>query len=303
MKKALKIITILFFFSGTAFAADPVVEVDWLKNNINKSNIFVLDIRNKLDGGSYETFKEGHIPGSKHSNYLSGGWRAKVKGVGGQFPGPKPLENLIGSLGIDNNKHVIVVYGGVSSLDFGSASRVYWTFKTLGHENVSILNGGYNAWKNAGLQIETGEHNLSAASFKSKLNKSYSASFSEVQRAEKGKKTNCLIDARPAAFFAGKKKHPLAKEPGRINNAKNLQEGTLIDENNKIRSASEIKAMFGNLNAEDYKGYISYCNTGHWASTVWFALSEVAKIPDVKIYDGGMAHWTQNPKNNVVVEG
>ena len=131
MKKVLKLLTVLLFFSSTSFAADPVVEVDWSKNNINKSNVYVLDIRNKLDGGSYETFKEGHIPGSKHSNYLSGGWRAKVKGVGGQFPGPKPLETLIGGLGIDNNKHVIVVYGGVSSLDFGSASPVSYTHLTL----------------------------------------------------------------------------------------------------------------------------------------------------------------------------
>jgi len=53
----------------------------------------VLDIRNKIDGGSYETFKQAHIPGAAHSDYLKDGWRAKVNGVIGQFPGKNHLSN------------------------------------------------------------------------------------------------------------------------------------------------------------------------------------------------------------------
>ena len=62
----------------------------------------------------------------------------------------------------------------------------------------------------------------------------------------------------------------------------------------------KIKSQFGGLEGvEKYKGYISYCNTGHWAATVWFGLSEIAQIPNVKMYDGGMTHWTSNPKRKV----
>ena len=133
--------TIIFFlFVSSANAAEPTVSSDWLNKNLNSPNVFVLDIRNKLDGGGYDAFKEEHIPGSVHSDYLGAGWRTTIKGVVGQFPGTKALSQLIGGLGIDNQKHVVIVYGGVSSLDFGSAARVYWTFKTIGHENVSILN-------------------------------------------------------------------------------------------------------------------------------------------------------------------
>ena len=28
----------------------------------------------------------------------------------------------------------------------GTATRIYWTFKVLGHDNVSILNGGMAAY-------------------------------------------------------------------------------------------------------------------------------------------------------------
>ena len=293
--------TIIFFlFVSSANAAEPTVSSDWLNKNLNSPNVFVLDIRNKLDGGGYDAFKEEHIPGSVHSDYLGAGWRPTIKGVVGQFPGTKALSQLIGGLGVDNQKHVVIVYGGVSSLDFGSAARVYWTFKTIGHENVSILNGGFKGWKNSGNKVVSGENNLSPAKFKTKLNKKYYASFSEVQKAQKGKGSQCLIDARPGAFFTGDKKHAKARIPGRLANARNLQEGNLIDGGFKIKSSSEIKSQFGGLEGvEKYKGYISYCNTGHWAATVWFGLSEIAQIPNVKMYDGGMTHWTYDPKRKV----
>ena len=126
--------TIIFFlFVSSANAVEPTVSSNWLSKNMNNPNVFILDVRNKIDGGGYEAFKLEHIPGSVHSDYLKAGWRATVKGVVGQFPGSKSLGELIGGLGIDNKKHVVIVYGGVSSVDFGSAARVYWTFKTIGH--------------------------------------------------------------------------------------------------------------------------------------------------------------------------
>ncbi|MDB4234714.1 rhodanese-like domain-containing protein, partial [Candidatus Pelagibacter ubique] len=178
--------------------------------------------------------------------------------------------------------------------------RIYWTFKTIGHEKVSILNGGFKEWKKAGYQTVSGENQITPSSFKSKLNKKYFASFSEVKKAEKERNGLCLIDARPAAFFAGEKKKPEARTAGRIKNAVNLEQQKITSDNGKIKSKSEIKKMFTALQIDEYKGYISYCNTGHWAATVWFALSEQAEIPNVKLYDGGMVGWTVNPKNEVV---
>ena len=293
-------ILIVFLFTSQLASAktNALVDVEWLNNNLD--DVFVLDIRNKIDGGSYEIFKEDHIPNSVHSDYLKAGLRKNVNGVIGQFPGTKSLDQLISSIGIKNTDHVIIVYGGVNSTDFGSAARIYWTFKTIGHENVSILNGGFKEWKKVGYQTVSGENQVTPSSFKSKLNKKYFASFSEVKKAEKEKNGLCLIDARPASFFAGEKKKPEARTAGRIKNAVNLEQQKTTSDNGKIKSKSEIKKMFTALQIDEYKGYISYCNTGHWAATVWFALSEQAEIPNVKLYDGGMVGWTVNPKNEVV---
>ena len=65
-----KIISILFFifFTSSALSAEPLVDSAWLNKNLNNKNVFVLDIRNKIDGGSYEEFKKAHIPGNLMGN-------------------------------------------------------------------------------------------------------------------------------------------------------------------------------------------------------------------------------------------
>ncbi len=43
----------------------------------------------------------------------------------------------------------------------------------------------------------------------------------------------------------------------------------------------------------------SYCNTGHWAATDWFVLSEVLGRKDVKLYPGSMVEWTADARRPV----
>ena len=192
MKKIL--VTIFFFiFSFSVYAAEPLVDAKWLNNNLKNSEVFVLDIRNKIDKGSYETFTQGHIPGSIYSDYLQDGWRTNVDGIKGQLPPIKEIEGLIGGLGINNKKHVIIVYGGVNSTDFGSAARVYWTFKTLGHDEVSILNGGQKAWESQGFKIETGDHNPKLVKFIAKFTDKYYAKANDVIGVIKSKKIGIIL--------------------------------------------------------------------------------------------------------------
>ena len=65
-------------FSLNLFAAEPLVSSEWLNDNLTNNKIVVLDIRNKIDGGSKESFEAGHIPNAVYSNYLEDGWRTTV---------------------------------------------------------------------------------------------------------------------------------------------------------------------------------------------------------------------------------
>ena len=118
--------------------ASPLVSTAWLSEKLYDNNVVVIDLRNKIDNGSYETFLNGHIPGSIHSDYLREGWRVSRDGVVGLLPNAEQFQSLARRLGVSDDTHVVIVPAGVSSTDFGSSARAYWTFKVFGHKKVSI---------------------------------------------------------------------------------------------------------------------------------------------------------------------
>jgi thiosulfate/3-mercaptopyruvate sulfurtransferase len=64
----------------------------------------------------------------------------------------------------------------------------------------------------------------------------------------------------------------------------------------RLRPTAELEALFAPL---PQGPAVSYCNTGHLASTNWFVLSEVLERPGVTLYDGSMSEWTGDPAHPV----
>ena len=131
----------------TVAHASPLVGPAWLSEKRDDEKVVVIDLRNEIDKGGFEEFVKGHIPGSIHSDYLKAGWRVERDGVVGLLPEAEQFQSLARRLGVSDNTHVVLVPAGVSSSDFGSAARAYWTFKVFGHDAVSILDGGFAEWR------------------------------------------------------------------------------------------------------------------------------------------------------------
>ena len=103
----------LLALARPAIAADPLVNVDWVKANLDKPGIVYVDFQPPAD------FLRGHIPGAVNSNYGKDGWREER--ASDKVPDMLPakldaLGEMIGKLGIDNNTHVVLVPPGMSSL-------------------------------------------------------------------------------------------------------------------------------------------------------------------------------------------
>ena len=56
---SISLYTIGILFSLNVFAAEPLVSVGWLNDNLVNDKVVILDIRNKIDGGSKEIFETG----------------------------------------------------------------------------------------------------------------------------------------------------------------------------------------------------------------------------------------------------
>ncbi len=296
--------TLLMNQATYANTAEKLVDAKWLSANLQRSDIVILDIRNKIDGGSRETYLKAHIPGSLHSDYLTE-WRATRDNVVGTIPQISTLESHLSQLGVERDDHVVIVPAGVSATDFGSATRVYFILKYLGHKKISILNGGFSDWvKDVNNPIETGTQSfesLKPTQYRATPVEDLVITTQQLVKLKQEPRKPILIDARPYDFYIGKKKHPKVKKYGRIQGALTLTHASFYDnKNNKIYDASTLKNIYDeklkNLNTHFSQDdtIVSYCNTGHWASINWFVLNELIGVKNVRLYDESLAAWAND---------
>ena len=282
--------------SAQSLSGQPLVDTLWAKERLSDDKVVFIDLRNKIDGGNYETWLEGHVPGSVHSNYLNAGWRVGRDDVVGLLPNEGDFSALAQKLGVSADSHVVLIPAGVNSTDFGSAARAYWTFKVFGHQAVSILDGGYAKWaQDFPNLVEQGASIAPAAGdFIARFDDAAYVATTGVQSAI-GDDNVLLLDARNEEQFIGDAKHGKALQAGHIPGAVlQSQADAYNTETNQLKSVVELAEIYAD-HAD--KPIISYCNTGHWAATNWFVLSEVLGREDVKLYDGSMVEWTANSEN------
>ncbi|AXK82803.1 sulfurtransferase [Pseudolabrys taiwanensis] len=283
----------LVFVSVAARAADaqPLVTPAWLNEHLKDSDLVVLDIRSDRNGGGQKAYAEAHIPGSVFSDYDKAGWRVTRNNVPFMVPSAADLEKLIGSLGIDQDSHVVVVSTGENVTDFGASARIYWTLKYAGVKKLSILDGGIAAWKQAGLPFESGEKAPSPKTFTASVDNSILALASDVEKIN-GSGGAALVDARPASFFLGKEKAPASQAYGHIPGALNVDSASFFDaKTSRLKSKAELEQAADTVPAGPT---VSYCNTGHWAATDWFVLHEVLGRQEARLYAGSMVEWTSS---------
>ena len=302
MSMALTPLLFVIAAMSAATAATPLVDAGWLARHLDDEKLVVIDLRNKIDGGSYETYLEGHIPSSVHSDYLKDGWRVGRDDVVGLLPAPAEFEALARKLGVSDDTHVVLIPAGVGATDFGSSARAYWTFKVFGHDAVSILDGGFAGWKVVYPdQIETGAPVAPApGNFTAMFQPQGYVSTEQVRQIVDAGTGATLLDGRTREQFLGDAKHPKAVSGGRIPGAELLYQETAYDiASNRLKSVGELEQVYRDLDPD--LPIVSYCNTGHWAATNWFVLSEVLGHDDVKLYDGSMVEWTADGDNPLLV--
>ncbi len=281
----------LLMLAGAAWAAEPLVDVKWAIANVGKPGIVFVDFQSSKD------YSDGHIPGAVNTNYGKDGWRAERKEdkVPDMLPADVgPLAAMIGTkLGIDNDTHVVLVPQGNTALDVGQATRVYWTFKVLGHDKVSILNGGIASYsEDEKAPMEKGIVKAVPKTFKANVRKEMLVTMDDVKKARAAGNV-LLVDNRPEDQYVGIAKHPKAPISGTIAGAKNLpNQWTTVNGGGEFRSKAQLEKLYAYAGVPTTGAQINFCNTGHWASVGWFVSSELMGNKQARMYDGSMVEYT-----------
>ncbi|MGS2744556.1 sulfurtransferase [Halomonas sp. LS-001] len=307
MNRTIISLAAIFSFATQAQAHEmtPLVDASWLNEHLDADNLVVLDVRSSIDdGGDADSFRAERIPGSRYSSYTEAGWRETRDDVPGLMPAVDALETLIGGLGIGNDSQVVIVPAGTGATDFGSAARVYWTFRMLGHEDVAILDGGFAGWQQQGFDVVSGEPaKPEGVDFSASLQEALFASSEDVKAAIDS--PTQLVDARPAGFYTADTQSSATLAAGTIPTAVNLEHQKYISERDGAYYLEETPLLerIDELGLDADTPTIAFCNTGHWAAIGWFMLQEVAGFENTSMYDGSMAEWTRQNELPLQVAG
>lgn len=269
-------------------------EVNELRASVDP---LILDIRAGEENGK-TIYELGHIPDAVHAPY--GLFRGPAENPGA-VPSDEKLTEVLRTLGVTYDRPTLIVHQGKDETDFGAAARVYWTLKSSGVSQIAILNGGMNAWTEGKFEVSTAPAAELPSDITVTLSDRWMADADHVLSVVEGKHKARLIDSRPQSFWEGKQSHAAAARPGTLPQSEYFTHSRWFTSGPTTLDADAVRRLASENGYGANEELVSFCNTGHWAATNWFALSELAGIEDVKLYPESMVGWSQAdlPMENV----
>ncbi|RYF97163.1 MAG: sulfurtransferase, partial [Chitinophagaceae bacterium] len=133
----------------------PLISANELATLTGDSNLVLVDARAGAD--AKQRYAIGHLEGAIHVDLEKDLSRPLVNAAeGGRHPLPDASDFavLLGKLGINPDKQV-VVYDDKSGANAGA--RFWWMLRSIGHEQVRLLDGGLQAALQQGMQLNKDE--------------------------------------------------------------------------------------------------------------------------------------------------
>lgn len=265
-----------------------LVSVQWLYNNVDHPSILLLDaswFMPALQRDGKAEWLEQTIPGAKYFDFDK-----KICDTTSELPHMMPgvalFEHSARALGV-NNTSTLVVF---DRLGIFSSPRVWWMFKSMGFNNIAVLDGGLNSWLEAGYEVAKGEVN--SLEVQGDFIARYQADFMCDSRSVLGAiedKQYQILDARAEDRFLGLVPEPRADlRSGHMPNAKNLPFSLLIEQGEMIDTKS-LSALFEGRIDKQQQAIFS-CGSGVTACVLALGAT-LCGYNKIAVYDGSWTEW------------
>lgn len=265
-----------------------LTETDELAAELDAPDIVIIDASWHMPGEGKDAradYLAEHIPGAIFFDIDE---IADTKNaLPHMLPPPEKFSSRMRSMGIGDGSRIVVY----DQQGIYSAARVWWTFRVMGVEDVTVLNGGLPKWKREGLPLESGEPRLrSTRHFTSRRNADLVRDVSDMKSILKDHSAE-IVDARSADRFAGSVPEPRAGlRSGHIPGAHNLPYGRLLKEDGTLKSPAELEALFHEAGVDLSKPVVTSCGSGITASVLALALAVIGHRRTA-VYDGSWSEW------------
>jgi thiosulfate/3-mercaptopyruvate sulfurtransferase len=266
---------------------NPIVTADWLKSHLGAPDVRVLDCTSYLPTEprtGRQTYDAHHIPGARFFDIED--IADTDSPLPHMLPAPEKFASRVRKLGLGDG-HRIICY---DQNNFNASARVWWMFRAMGHADVAVLDGGFDAWRAAGGAIEDLPPHFQADRHFTVRPRRDLVRDLEQTKAMLASGSAQVVDARSAARFRGQADEP---RPG-------LRKGhapgavsvpfTEVIANGFMKPEAEIRAVFAKAGVDLAKPIINMCGSGVTAAILALAQS-IAGHDDAAIYDGSWSEW------------
>ena len=274
---------------------DPLITTDWLADHLQDENLRVVDIRGyvkKTDLGEGRQraeylaargeYDEAHIPGAVYVD-----WTRDITdpddSVSVQVAPPERFAALMGSLGIGEGTHVVVYDHAGGQF----ATRLWWVLTYYGHDEVSVLDGGWRKWTSEARPTTVEVPEPEPAAFTSEPRAGWRTDAEDLLAGGA-----FVLDARDEEQYTGAVARGEGRA-GRVPRAAHLHSDSLFDpESGTFRSGEELARRVREAGVPEDRDepVVAYCNGGVAATVPLFTLHRLG-YKNLANYDGSWNEW------------
>lgn len=270
---------IILALTLASYAQNAFIQPMELNKMLDDNKVVILDV------GSKDDYADEHIPGA-YSTAISQ-WRHKHHSYYLMNP-TKELEALMQGFGIDNDSKV-VLYGHNKGYGRLIASYIALSMARVGFKDVTILDGGIEAWDSHDLPLTHTVTQPKKGDFTVKPNNDILVDMAYV-KAHLNKVP--MIEARPPAFYFGTAHSANVKRNGHIQGAVSNNWLNSFEEDYRLSDKKKLDEIFyDGLGLDADEEVILYCTGGLEASMNWYVLDRVMGFKNLKVYDASLLEW------------
>jgi thiosulfate/3-mercaptopyruvate sulfurtransferase len=244
-----------------------------------------------VDARPPQQYAAGHIPGAVNLPGTNGIPRT----VDGEMASPEEFGLVAGKIGIGNGGTIIVY--DIPNQHMG---LVAWAFLYYGHQDVRLLDGGFEKWSREGRPVSTQEVSYPTTTFDARPVEAIYCSLSHA-KASYGRSETVFWDTRSLAEFhgAGEGHGKPPPRPGHIAGAAHLDWIELIDPEAKtFKPAVELRALLESKGITPDRQVNTYCGGGRRGSIGTIVL-KILGYQNARSYAAGFSQWSRQPDTPV----
>lgn len=266
----------------------PLVTAQWLADHGDHPQLLIIDCRFRLADPHWgeQAYQESHIPGA-HYLHLDRDLSAPLAQFGGRHPLPSGdrWQGTMEKLGVRRQETRVILYD-----DFRGAfaCRLWWLLRYFGHDEVRILDGGWQGWQQGQLPTTAQIPIATSGSFTPNPRHGWLVPHGEMaNHSRNAQRSPLLLDSRTPERYRGEQE-PIDPVAGHIPGAKNASWLAATNAEGYFKNQTEQQARWHGYDPQ--REIIIYCGSGVTACVNWLSL-EWAGFSKIRLYGGGWSDW------------